>query len=170
MQGVAVTSSQFAGNTQYKIGDSQDDGVFEWTRPYSMTQGRKGQQHDTFFLTEFQKLRLRKIRVRFHLNYGWLYPCRCVNGLKLLQTYVAQSDCTTFTAVYNVLHCPPGVEQRYAVVVNDIATFISWILLFSRLECEWSMAEIKVQVLHLEPLTTRLEGRSHAFGSMICIP
>src|ERR1700761_1314198 len=73
----------------YSLRDSQNDWVFEWTWPYSVTQGCKGQQHNPFFLTKLKKLRLRKVRVRLHLNHRRLNPRGFVKGLKFFQSKVA---------------------------------------------------------------------------------
>src|SRR5450432_1046634 len=42
-------------------GDGQNCRIFQWARPYSMTQWRKCQKDNALLLAEFQQLRLRQI-------------------------------------------------------------------------------------------------------------
>ena len=53
-------------------GNCRNDWIFERPRPDSVAQWRKSQKYDSFSFTEFEELRFRQIRMRFHLNHGWL--------------------------------------------------------------------------------------------------
>ena len=56
------------------LGDGQNCRIFQRTRPYTMTQWRKCQKNNTRVLAELQQLRLRQIRMRFHLDHGRFDP------------------------------------------------------------------------------------------------
>src|ERR1700734_2833711 len=72
--------------------------------------------------------------------------------------------------VYETFHRSPGIEQRYSVVVDDIAVLISRILFVPGLKCKRSVNEIEIQIVEPESVQTRLECRFHAGGPMIGVP
>jgi hypothetical protein len=49
--------------------------------------------------------------------------------------------------VYQTFHRLPGVEQRHAIVVKNIAVLVPRILLVSRLKGKWSVNEIEIQIV-----------------------
>jgi len=70
-------------------------------------------------------------------------------------------------SAHETFHRPPGVQQRHAVVVNDVPVLISRILLVPGLKCKWSVNEVEIQIVEPESVQTRLESRFDALGPMI---
>ena len=95
---------------------------------------------------------------------------RFVDGQQLVQADVRQSDGPASAMVHETFHRPPGIEQRHAAVVKDIAVLIPRILLVSRLKRKRSVNEIEIQIVEPESVQTRLESRFDALGPMIGVP
>src|ERR1700678_193138 len=154
----------------YSCRDRRNDWIFDRTRPASVAQWCKCQEHNALLLAKLQKLRFRPIRVRFDLDYRWLDSPRFVDRQQLFQGNVRQSDGPAFAMVHKTLHRPPGVEQSHALVIKDLAVLIPWILLFSRLKCKWSVDEVEIQIVEPESVQARLECRFDTLGPMIRVP
>src|ERR1700722_4582351 len=106
----------------------------------------------------------------FHLDYRRLDSGGLVDGRQFVQTNIRQPDGPASATVHKTLHCPPGIEQSHAVVVNDIAVLIAWIRLVPGLEGKGSVNEIEIQIVQSESGETSLESRLHALWPMICVP
>ena len=123
-----------------------------------------------FIFAEFQKLRFRQIRMRFHLNHGRLDSCGFVDRQQFVQADVRQSDGPASAAVHKTLHRPPNLEQSHAVVVKDIAVLIPRILVVPRLKSKGCVTEIEIQIVDSKSVPTRLESWFDAFRPMIGVP
>ena len=75
----------------------------------------------------------------FYLHHCWFYPGGCENLLELRQADVRQADGLAPTRLYQTLHGFPGIQQRYGLIINNLAAFIPGVLLVSGFEGKWSM-------------------------------
>jgi hypothetical protein len=135
-----------------------------------MTQGRKGQQHNALRLAEFQQLRLRQIRMRFHLHHRRFDPRGLIERRQIFQHDVGQSNRPALALINEIFHRPPGLQQSHATVINDITRFVSRLHVVSRLKREGRVDQVKVHVTDAQPLATRGERRFDPFWPMIGIP
>ena len=69
-----------------------------------------------------------------------------------------------------MLQCLPGVEQRYALVVDDVAVGVSGILFVAGLEGEGGVDEVEIDVVELESFEAGFEGGFHALGAVVGVP
>jgi hypothetical protein len=72
--------------------------------------------------------------------------------------------------IREALHSPPGIEQSYTAVVNDIAVLIPRILLVPWLKGKWSVNEIEIQIVEPESVQTRFKRWFDTLRSMIGVP
>jgi hypothetical protein len=96
--------------------------------------------------------------------------CRSIEVFELNQVNIRQADCTTLTFVYQTFHGTPGFEQCHAIVVHDLAFFISRILLVTRSKRETCMHQVKVSVVEAKGSQASFEGRFHPFWPVISVP
>src|SRR3984885_9422322 len=152
------SQQHLCGRLSNSCGNCRNDWIFERPRLYSVPQWRESQKHNVLLLAEFQKLRLRQIRMCFDLDHGRLDSRRFVNGQHFPQADIRQSDGPASATVHETLHRPPGLEQSHAAVVNDIAVLIPRILLIPRLKRKWSVNEIEIEIVEPESAQTRVES------------
>ena len=95
-------------------GNCRNDWIFERPRPHAVTQWREGQKHDALLLAEFQKLRLRQIRMCFDLDHCRLDSRRFVN--------VGNSSCKPISDSPMARHLPLSTRLSIAPQVSSKVT------------------------------------------------
>ena len=108
--------------------------------------------------------------MRLDLNHGRLDSRRFINGHEPIQGDVGQSNGPASFPVDQTLHRAPGLKQRDAIIVDDLAGVIARVLFVSWLKRKRSVAEIEIDIAEAEPGKTRLEGWLDALRSMIRVP
>jgi hypothetical protein len=67
-------------------------------------------------------------------------------------------------------HRPPGVDQGYAAIVDDLTVLISGVLIVARLECERRVHEVEIDIVESESVKTCQESGRDPFRSVIGVP
>src|SRR5277367_6474544 len=108
--------------------------------------------------------------MRFYLHDGWFDSRSFVDRQQSVQRDVRKSDGPALAMIHETFHGFPGVQQSHVAIVKDIAVLIPRILIVAGLKCKWSVNEIEIQIVELEPVQTRLERRFDALGPVIGVP
>ena len=64
----------------------------------------------------------------------------------------------------------PGLRQRHAFIVDDVTARIPRVLIVAGLKSKGGVDDIAVDVIDLQPLAARVEGRLDALRPMIGVP
>lgn len=108
--------------------------------------------------------------MRLYLDDRGLYSCRLNDEFQLRQCDVGKPDCSALPAINETFQGAPGVDQAHLVVINDVAMFVSRIVIFARLKGEWCMDEVAIDIIDLKAPATCVKRWFDPLGPMIGVP
>ena len=89
--------------------------------------------------------------MRFDLDHGRLDPRGFVDVHQFAQIDVRQSNGAAPAAVDQFFHCPPGVQEGRALVVDYISLLVPRILVDAGFEGERGVDQIEIEIVEAKP-------------------